>query len=82
MRENNVICDNCRVEICHGNHFIGMVTMYQDGFDLRTIFPGDDAHFCHRQCLTEYISKCMKDPSSPLASCCSAHAGGYDEGKD
>lgn len=82
MREHNIVCDNCHVEINHGGQFIGMVTYYQDGFDIKQIFPGDDAHFCDKNCLSEYIHQCEKDPTSPLASCCACHAGGYNECKN
>lgn len=78
MREHNIVCDNCRVEINHGRHFIGVVTYYQDGFDIKQIFPGDDAHFCDKQCLVTYLIK----PKMPYASCCATHAGGYNECKD
>lgn len=75
MREHNIVCDNCHVEIDHGRHFIGIVTYYQDGFDIKQIFPGDDAHFCNRECLFNYVTKAT-------ASCCSTHAGGYNECKN
>ncbi len=81
MREHNIVCDNCRVEICPGNNFISIGTAYQDGFEIRSVFAGEDAHFCNKQCLVEYISRCKLDPTSPLAACCSCHAGSYDECK-
>jgi hypothetical protein len=81
MREHNVICDNCHIEICLGNIFIAVGTMEQHGFELRYVFPGDDAHFCTKKCLCDYLDGARIDPTSPLASCCSTHAEGYDECK-
>lgn len=79
MREHNVICDNCRVEIPEGEVFISMTTAYKCGFKIYPLYKEYDIHFCHGKCVTEYIQKCTDDDKVPFAGCCSSHAGGHEE---